>query len=92
VESAVELARCLRDHADPQDAFAVYEAMRRPRVERIAKEAARKNNAKTTGPVGRVLMAAAIRVFARLSNPEKAAWMLHYKVDWDEPAALVTPM
>ena len=35
-------------------------------------------------------MSAAIRVFARLNNPEKAAWMLHYKVDWDEPAALVT--
>ncbi len=62
--------------------------LRRPRVERIAKEAARKNSAKTAGPVGRVLMGAAIRVFARLSNPEKAAWMLHYKIDWDAPAAL----
>ncbi len=27
-------------------------------------------------------MGAAIKVFARLSNPEKAAWMLHYKIDW----------
>ena len=85
LESAVELARCLRDHPAAEDAFAVYEAMRRPRVERIAKEAARKNNAKTAGPVGRVIMGAAIRVFARLSNPEKAAWMLHYKIDWDAP-------
>jgi 2-polyprenyl-6-methoxyphenol hydroxylase-like FAD-dependent oxidoreductase len=85
LESAVELARCLRDHPAAEDAFAVYEAMRRPRVERIAQEAARKNNAKTAGPVGRVLMGAAIRVFARLSNPEKAAWMLHYKIDWDAP-------
>ncbi len=72
----------LRDHPAAGDAFAVYEAMRRPRVERIAKEAARKNNAKTAGPVGRALMGAAIKVFARLSNPEKAAWMLHYKIDW----------
>jgi 2-polyprenyl-6-methoxyphenol hydroxylase-like FAD-dependent oxidoreductase len=86
MESAVELARCLRDHPAAEDAFAVYEAMRRPRVERIAKEAARKNNAKTAGPVGRALMGAAIKVFARLSNPEKAAWMLHYKIDWDAPA------
>ena len=62
--------------------------MRRPRVERIAKEAARKNNAKTAGPVGRSIMGAAIKVFARLSNPEKAAWMQHYKIDWDAP---VTP-
>jgi FAD-dependent urate hydroxylase len=88
LESAVELARCLRDHPAAEDAFAVYEAMRRPRAERIAKEAARKNNTKTVGPVGRVLMGAAIRMFARLSNPEKAAWMLHYKIDWD---ALATP-
>jgi 2-polyprenyl-6-methoxyphenol hydroxylase-like FAD-dependent oxidoreductase len=86
MESAVELARCLRDHPAPEDAFAAYEAMRRPRVERIAKEAARKNNAKTAGPVGRAVMGAAIKVFARLSNPEKAAWMLHYKIDWDAPA------
>jgi FAD-dependent urate hydroxylase len=87
IESAVELARCLRDHPAAGDAFAAYEAMRRPRVERIAREAARKNNAKTAGPVGRVLMGAAIKVFARLSNPEKAAWMLHYEIDWDAPAS-----
>jgi 2-polyprenyl-6-methoxyphenol hydroxylase-like FAD-dependent oxidoreductase len=90
LESAVELARCLRDHPAAEDAFAVYEAMRRPRAERIAKEAARKNNTKTAGPVGRILMGAAIRMFARLSNPEKAAWMLHYKIDWDAPAAPAT--
>jgi len=30
-------------------------------------------------------MGAAIKVFARLSNPEKAAWMLHYQIDWDTP-------
>ena len=86
MESAVELARCLRDYPVAEDAFAAYEAMRRPRVERIAQEAVRKNNAKIAGPVGRVIMGAAIRVFARLSNPEKAAWMLHYKIDWDAPA------
>jgi 2-polyprenyl-6-methoxyphenol hydroxylase-like FAD-dependent oxidoreductase len=86
LESAVELARCLRDYPAAEDAFAAYEKMRRPRVERVAKEAARKNSAKTAGPVGRILMGAAIRVFARLSNPEKAAWMLHYKIDWDAPA------
>ena len=90
VESAVDLARCLRDYPAPEDAFAAYEAMRRPRVERIAKEAARKNNAKSAGPVGRVLMGVAIRVFARLSNPKKAAWMLHYKIDWDAPAGPAT--
>ena len=36
-------------------------------------------------PGGRAIMGAAIRVFARLSDPGKAAWMLHYKIDWDAP-------
>jgi hypothetical protein len=35
-------------------------------------------------------MGAAIRVFARLSNPEKAAWMLRYNIDWDASAASTT--
>ncbi len=87
IEDAVEIARYLRDYPAAADAFAAYEAMRRPRVERIAQEAARKNNAKTAGPVGRALMGVAIKVFARLSNPEKAAWMLRYQIDWDAPAS-----
>ncbi|MFD5388257.1 FAD-dependent monooxygenase, partial [Streptomyces sp. NPDC127074] len=33
IESAVELARCLRDLPTPGEAFAAYEALRRPRVE-----------------------------------------------------------
>ena len=60
-------------------------------VERIAKEAARKNSTKTAGPVGRAVMGAAIKVFAQLSNPEKADWMLHYKIDWDAPATAAGP-
>lgn len=84
IESAVELARCLRD-LPPEEAFATYEAMRRPRVERIAKEAARKNSSKTAGPIGRVVLAAALKVFARLNKPEKAGWMLDYRIEWDKP-------
>ncbi|BBH67786.1 FAD-dependent oxidoreductase [Actinoplanes sp. OR16] len=36
IESAIELARCLRDIADVTDAFAAYERLRRNRVEQIA--------------------------------------------------------
>ena len=54
IESAVQLARCLRDLPDPASAFATYESLRRQRVERVAKRAARINHAKAPGPVARV--------------------------------------
>src|SRR5215472_18676756 len=50
IESAIVLARCLRDLPYDQ-AFAAYETLRRPRVERVIKETTRKNSGKTAGPV-----------------------------------------
>ena len=87
--SAIDLARCLRDLPYDQ-AFAIYEALRRPRVERVIKETTHKNSAKTAGPVGRVLFALAMKVFTKLSKPEKMAWMFDYRIQWDAPAALVS--
>ena len=82
VESAVQLARCLRDL--PYDkAFRAYEAERRPRAEKIIAATTRKNSAKAAGPVGRVLNAWAIKAFAKLNKPEKMAWMFDYRIDWD---------
>ncbi|WP_250905745.1 FAD-dependent monooxygenase [Nonomuraea sp. NEAU-A123] len=46
IESAIELARCLRDLPDAPSAFAAYENLRRPRVEAIAAAAARTNKQK----------------------------------------------
>ncbi|WP_460357270.1 FAD-dependent monooxygenase [Actinoallomurus acanthiterrae] len=84
IESAVQLARCLRDL--PHDAaFATYEELRRPRVEKIIKATTHKNSAKAAGPVGRVLNAWALRIFARLIKPEKMAWMFDHAIDWDAP-------
>src|SRR6185295_4287669 len=55
IESAVELARCLRD-LDVPAAFATFERLRRERVERIAARAAKINHAKAPGPVAKALM------------------------------------
>jgi 2-polyprenyl-6-methoxyphenol hydroxylase-like FAD-dependent oxidoreductase len=87
IESAVELARCLRDLPDVPSAFAAYEGMRRDRVEGIATRAARINHAKAPGPVARVMMAALMPVVTKvLMNPEK---MLgpeqRYAIDFDAP-------
>src|SRR4051812_26264970 len=54
IESAVQLARCLRDLPHPQ-AFLAYERLRRARVERIIAAAARTNTDKAAGPIARVL-------------------------------------
>jgi 2-polyprenyl-6-methoxyphenol hydroxylase-like FAD-dependent oxidoreductase len=50
LESALELARCLRDAPDVGMAFAAYERIRRPRVEAIAAMAAAANDAKAGRP------------------------------------------
>lgn len=82
IESAIQLARCLRDL--PRDrAFAAYEAERRPRVEQIIRETTHKNSAKATGPVGRFVNAWALRIFTKLAKPERMAWMFDYRIDWN---------
>jgi 2-polyprenyl-6-methoxyphenol hydroxylase-like FAD-dependent oxidoreductase len=87
IESAIQLARALRDLPDATSAFAVYEGLRRERVERITKRGARTNSAKTPGPVGRTLMHALMPIFFKLMNFEKTMGReQRYRIDWDAPA------
>ncbi|MFH8738050.1 FAD-dependent oxidoreductase [Streptomyces sp. NPDC017964] len=88
-ESAVELARCLRDLPYDQ-AFRAYEQLRRPRVERIIKLGARTNSNKTAGPVGRVLRDLVMPAAMKLINPEKMAWQFDHHIDWNAKAAPLT--
>ncbi|MFB7509435.1 FAD-dependent oxidoreductase [Streptomyces broussonetiae] len=85
-ESAVELARALRDLPHPQ-AFAAYEHARRARVERVIAQGARTNSGKAAGPVGRVVRDALLPLFARLATPEKMAWQYDHRISWDAPVA-----
>ncbi|MHA6763577.1 FAD-dependent monooxygenase [Streptacidiphilus sp. PAMC 29251] len=84
IESAVQLARCLRDLPAAQ-AFSTYEALRRPRVERIIAMAARTNSNKAAGPVARVVRDLVMPVAMKLVKPEKSAWQFEYRIDWDTP-------
>jgi FAD-dependent urate hydroxylase len=87
IESAVQLARCLRDLTH-QQAFAAYEQLRRARVEKIIAAAARTNSDKAAGPAARVLRDLVMPVaMKRLVKPEKAAWQFGYRIDWDAPVA-----
>lgn len=88
IEDAVMLARCLRDQPSPQAAFTQFEAARRPRAERIIKWAARINNSKAAGPVGRRLRDAMLPLILTMTADSKALRQTYgYHIDWDIAAA-----
>jgi len=85
IESAIELAQCLRDFDTTEQAFARYESLRRPRVEAIAANAAKSNSQKAQGPLARAimhwLMPLALKTFF---NPTKRlSAQQSYRIDWD---------
>ncbi|MGS2617562.1 FAD-dependent monooxygenase [Micromonospora sp. LZ34] len=89
VESAVQLARCLRDLPDVGSAFAAFERLRRARVERVAARAARINQAKAPGAVARAMMPLLMPLLVKTAmNPEKTVGPeQRYVIDWDAPVA-----
>ncbi|WP_052685086.1 FAD-dependent oxidoreductase [Lentzea aerocolonigenes] len=79
-ESAIQLARCLRDIPDLPTAFATYEQLRRPRVERIAARAAKTNSDKRgMGPLTRLLMPLVMKTFGAKAFTKDQ----NYRIDWD---------
>ncbi len=84
-ESAIELARCLRDLPDLGTAFTAYEKLRRQRVEAVAASAAKTNNNKAAGPVAKalthILLPIALKTFF---TPKKMFGAYHgYRIDWN---------
>jgi 2-polyprenyl-6-methoxyphenol hydroxylase-like FAD-dependent oxidoreductase len=87
IEDALVLAKCLRDIADVQRAFQVFVALRRPRVERIIKRAARINNNKAPGPVAAVLRDLVLPPIIKFTADTKASTRQYaFHVDWNSPA------
>ena len=88
LEDALVLAKALRDNRTVDEAFAAFERVRRPRVERIVKAGARSSSAKIPGPAGRVVRDAVIRlVFRAFVTERSTAWMYDHRVGWDEPVS-----
>ncbi|AYF74324.1 FAD-dependent monooxygenase [Nocardia yunnanensis] len=84
IESAVELARCLRDIDDPARAFATYEALRRPRVEGVAARVARMNQTKAAGPIARKAMQWMMPLMFKRMDPEKLlGGEQRFRIDWE---------
>ena len=89
MEDALMLARCLRDIAEPEAAFARYEALRRPRAEKIVAVGRKRGEYKALESRTAVwfrdlLMPVALRLFARESA---MSWIHDYSIPWDERAA-----
>ncbi|MQY31699.1 FAD-dependent monooxygenase [Nocardia aurantia] len=86
IESAIQLARCLRDFDDPTTAFTAYERFRRPRVEAIAARGAKINHAKTPGPVMRKVMPALMPLmFGSAKLQQIMRREQGYRIDWAAP-------
>jgi 2-polyprenyl-6-methoxyphenol hydroxylase-like FAD-dependent oxidoreductase len=86
MESAIQLARCLRDMPDVASAFTAYERLRRPRVEKIAARGARISHAKAPGPIAQRMMGLLLPLMVKTMNVEKTmAAEQRYTIDWDTP-------
>ncbi len=87
VEDAVVVAKCLRDLPDGPSAFAQFGSLRRPRVERIVKWAARMNKTKAPGTLGRVFRDAMLPVVLKTTADSKALRQtFDYHISWDATA------
>jgi len=83
--ASIILAKSLRDISDFQQALTVYEALRRPRVEKVARLARRGNRTKVAGPILRGFQDLLLPVvFKYVVHPETETWLYHYRIDWDE--------
>jgi 2-polyprenyl-6-methoxyphenol hydroxylase-like FAD-dependent oxidoreductase len=84
IEDSLVLAQCLRDVADPEQAFVAYERRRRPRVERIVAWGARMNSTKAPGPFARVLRDLVLPMILKQQGSRASRdWLFKYRIDWD---------
>jgi 2-polyprenyl-6-methoxyphenol hydroxylase-like FAD-dependent oxidoreductase len=88
IESAVQLARCLRDIDEVPAAFAAYERLRRARVEGVAARAAKINHTKTPGRAGQALLPVLLPLIMKtVMKPEKTMGSeQRYRIDWASAA------
>lgn len=91
IESAIQLARCLRDLPSHTEAFATYEHLRRPRVERIAAQGAKINHAKAPGPVAKTFMRALMPIMFHPALIERTAGKSQrYRIDFNTSVTTAT--
>jgi FAD-dependent urate hydroxylase len=89
IEDSLILAQCLRNSPDTQRACAIYEGVRRSRVEQVAKLAGRANQLKVASPFMRRFQDLVVPfVLKHLVRPEVENWVYHHQIDWGEKITL----
>jgi hypothetical protein len=92
MESAVTLARCLRDCSAPEEAFTTYERLRRERVERIIAYGAKSAHWKAAGPVAAFLRDTFMHIgLTYFYKAESDAWLFRHHIDWNTPVGREAP-
>ncbi|WP_143309146.1 FAD-dependent monooxygenase [Chitinophaga vietnamensis] len=89
LEDAICLARLLRDiPGDHEKVFGLFEAARKPRVERIVAEGRRRgDDKKIVTPMQAKIRNFMISVFIRLFGSTSQDWLYRYKINWEEKVA-----
>jgi hypothetical protein len=74
----------------PRCSFAACEALRRPRVEKVAAYGARSNNSKVAGPVAKTLMNVMLPIAMKtfLTPKKMFGWTHGHHIDWDATAVV----
>lgn len=90
MEDAVVLAKCIRDIPSVENAFEKFEQLRKPRAEKIVKEA--QNTGKfvlTKNPIKRRFSNILLSLTLRKSAVKKRqSWIFSYKIDWDKKISI----
>jgi len=85
LEDAAVLAQCLRDIRGTTVAFQAFEAMRKPRVEKVIAQARRNGSQKAvSNPIQRWARDRLLGFFLK-RGVEANRWIYRYRVHWDEP-------
>ncbi|WP_432790497.1 FAD-dependent monooxygenase [Brevibacterium sp. K11IcPPYGO002] len=84
IEDALVLAQCVRDLGPTRTAFDRFEAIRRPRVERIVKAAARINSNKSATGFTRLIRDAVLPIILRLSGTRETDMTYGHHIDWNQ--------
>jgi 2-polyprenyl-6-methoxyphenol hydroxylase-like FAD-dependent oxidoreductase len=81
LEDAALLADSLRDQPTVEQAFTAFEAIRRPRVEKIVAAGARSSSSKIPGPIGRTIRDLMLKIVFRHAVTDRAmAWTYDHRI------------
>lgn len=83
MEDAIVLAKCLRDVADVEAAFATFQALRKDRVERLVRHARRTGKQKAVSNPILIRIRDLVLPFFLKRASESSDWIHSYRVDWE---------